>query len=829
MEGSKSLEGPKVNIALGDWRLANRRLRRSAGFTISAVMMLGIGIAVLVTAFALVSAVRFYPLPYPAAGRLVVTDFILRDPSCGERCVRPPSREEIQVISTSAPFDAVGVLIPAQETALMAAGAATLEGAAVDLGAYRMLDLRTAIGRRLTVQDYAADAPRVMVLGWNTWRDLFGSDSNIVGRDVRLGDALVTVVGVLAADASLGRPLFSLNANLAQYVRPARPSDAPAISNGTVIARLRPVISPEQAALQVASALPRPPTSPSPMDVPQWDVRVRSFRTVLEKQYRSTFVIILGGACLVLATIWINLAGLILVRTQSRTPEMGVRMALGGTRAAVVQLIVIENIVLAVCGTVTGILLAQFGVAATKLMPVGVLPFWAPVEFDWRGLALAIVLMLVTACALTIAALSVMSSNALASAQRDRFSANRGRVVARQLFVSAQIAVSITLLAAGGSLAVVLFAAEMRSIGMRKHAMLFVLLSPTRSKSDSAALAPSIAGILYGISRVPGVQSVAARTMAIESASNAGTRSRRAGGENPTITVIVNGGEQASTIRSPSAIDVTPTYFATLGMTLEYGRLFDATDAAADPVTIIDLPTAERLFGVRDPVGRQLRLRSQDPDSPLLRVVGVVAPEINNALTVQQEFAPTIYRCACQFPGRPTSFLIQVRGGYGNVAAIRRSLRETAPFLPVHTILTVEQSIGLRLWAARFNVALLVGFALLAAGVAITGLYSASSQLVAERKREYALRAALGATPFDIARGVTLSTARVAGIGLIVGLIVTAAAVPVVRSILPQAEPMSAEMFGLLAVFVVLALGIGAMYPARTAARAQPADLLRSD
>jgi len=817
-----------------DTRLAVRQLRRSRGVALFSAALLAVGIGGMLVAFSVINTLYFRPLPYPNANRLVRVETVLNDAGCGTSCARSPNGREVDAMARHAmSIDALGTIRISAATFRSPNGAMLLEGAAVSRDLVSMLRLQPLLGRSFTATDYRSDAPAVVMLSNSGWHQDFNGDSSIVGRAIALDDVSYVVIGVLNAAAELGPPLFTFNARRAQYVIPDR---APAIdaSYNTVIARLRgdDALSTVHEELdKLISAVSNDGLIAAGVD---WRSNVVPVREAFIERYRASFWNLLSASSAVLLVTCLNVFGLYAARLHDRSQELATRVALGASRFRIAQQIAIETLVIAIAGGVGGTLVGFVGTSMMNLLPIDSLPFWTRLHMDIRGVALAAFLTGSIGVFLGAAALAVLAPRQLLTAWRIGVGGGRNSGRVRQTLVASQIALTVTLLTVAGLLGKVVLQAELRDIGTAKHGLMYVLLQTPNARSAEATIALN-RRLAERLMTIPGVLAAGVQGTALaQSPRDANSRERKAvrtaSADRPAIVVE---GDESTPLQGGtglSATNVSTQYFEAMGTPVLEGRAFTEIDHFGAPaVAVLDERTAGKIARNGKIVGKRIGIVSPEGDRTWMTVVGVVSDLVSNPLVQDARFVPRIYRPISQVPSSPSSAVIRVAtAAYPTDNAVRAAVREADAEIATARILSVEESIGLRLSAARLNASLLVGCAIFATALCCLGIYAAVTFVVSARQREIAIRMALGATASEVVQQFMVVAARMVGIGLLLGLVGAIASTRFIKAMLYGADATSPGVLAVALGFMLASGLIAAWVPARRATRFEPAHLLRS-
>jgi len=818
-----------------DLRFAARMLLRNPGFTAAALVTLSLGIGATTAVFSVVDGVLLRPAAFENMDRLVVvweTDRAagtIREPSSvpdyfdfRQRCQR---------------FGDLAAIAPAEMSLTPDHGdPARLAALAVTHGFLPLVGVHPIVGRSFEEEEDRPDAVRVALISETLWSELFGRDPAAVGRTVRLDDIPHVVVGVLPASADFGT-LQVLGA--AAYGRgfaerggqvrvdvwvplrmnaSSRPRDNHPI---IVVGRLRAgttVIQAQEELGTITADLERAHASNHARGA-----FVEPLAQVIFGPVRPVLGVLLGAVALVLLAACANVANLLLVRAMSRTREVTVRAALGAGRGRLARQFLVEGVLLAVSGCALGVLLAKSVLGGLLALAPANIPRIESVAINRSviGAALAVT----AAVALFFGMIPVLHARrtdlrgALQGAP-GRTSAGRGQARIRVALVVTELALAVMLLAGSGLLIRSLWHLQSIDPGFRAAGVLKAEFQlPASRYPQNMRDWPNwteaqrfTRELRARVGALPGV----------EAATVAGDQPLAAGF---TSSIRVVGREaEASGWPEPSIRRVDATYFETMGVRLVAGRRFDASDRSdSQAVIMINEAARRRFFEAGDPLGQRIALWGLERT-----VVGVVADERVHGLAAAAP--PAVYLPTPQTPIPGGSLLVRARlPAESLVPAVRRVVRDLDPSLPLFGVEALEQTVASSLGQRRFAMRVLVVFAALALALAVAGVYAVLSYSVAQRTRELGIRLVLGAAPGTLWRLVLGEGARMAAVGLVLGLAGALGTSRVLTSLLfgvRAADPVTlAGVAALLGAVAVLASWL----PARRAAAVSPAEALRSE
>jgi predicted permease len=812
-----------------DLRLGFRTLSGNPGFTLAAVLTLGLGIGANLGMLSVANALFLRPLPFIASpDRLAWVVGVERETGRAHGASYP---DAVQLGALRDLFD--GVLAQARVEVNFAGPGqpARVSGLLVSQNYFSVLGVRPALGRGfLDEENRTPGTHPVAIIADGLWRREFGGDPSALGRQATINGRLFTLVGVLPA-GFVGAEFADRPADVYLPVMMAAQA-APQLGDvlaerGTsafsLLARLRPGVSIERAAAAVETVLADRGAAPAGAGIPTTRYRLEAMSGALHPNERTEGLALgalgLAIAGVVLLIACANIAALLLGRATGRRREMAIRLAIGASRSRLVRQLLTESLLLSLLAGMAGLLLAAWTTSAALAA------LKVPVQFDVSpdarvvlaafGLAAAAALLFGTAPALAASRTEItpaLSDGAAGSGMP------RARRRLQRAFVVAQVALSLMLLASGTLLLRSLQAATRTDIGVDASARVLTASFDLSAQGYAPERVRRMSDLLLErVRSLPGVRS----------ASIAG--SVPLGGVMWGMQAQVDDGEASARPAGVLFVNhVRTDFFRTVGMRLNGGRDFaDTDDEAAPRVAIVSETMAKRTWPGRNPIGRRFRMGGEK--APWITVVGVASDTVDGPGERPRPFVylPLLQRAAWR---SPDALLVRTAESAAPLAAVvAAEVRRLDSSLPVFGVATLEDIASERLLPRRAGSTIVAAFGLLALGLAAVGLYGVVSYTVSQRRREIGVRMALGADHRAIVRMVLGEGFRVAAAGVGVGLALSAAATWLLASMFPTVSPWDPAAWGTPAAIVVATVMIASGLPAARAARTDPVSTLRSE
>ena len=807
-----------------DLRYAVRVLRRSPGFTATAIATLALCLGANLSVFAVVNAILLRPLPFPASERLVRVYNTY--PKAGVPDDGASFTNYYERRGNIAAFS--GVSLYREGTALVGEPGSTEREPIVRVTSdfFATLGAGPSIGRAFTEDEMNAGAGRAAILTDAYWRQHFSADASVVGRTIRVDGAPRQVVGVLPPSfrflSSKARLFFPLT-TAAEDRGPLRRHWG---SSSQMIARLRPdsAIGNAQAEIDAHNAALE---ASSPTAKMMAEAGFRSLVMPLHGEHvaavRPVLLFVQAGALCLLLIGGVNLVNLLLIRSTTRSRELVVRQAIGGSHARIVRQVMVETMLLAMIGAGFGLAAGAIGIRLLAALGTGVLPLGAQVGFDMAvaGAGVAAAMVLGAAMAVPIAWYSLRNPAAAVLALDSRaMTAGPGVRRLRHAFLVAQVALAFGLLSAAGLLGVSLRRVAAISPGFESTRVLSGQISlPVRTYPDTAARRQFVDRLMTALERQPGVAAAGLVTNVPFSGRDIKS----------AITVegwVPGAGES---VRGHYGYGVGGRYFAAMGLPLVEGRFLDPGDIQrGDRVVVVDEDFANRYWPGASAVGRRLFAGPRaGSDAEAYTIVGVIGAAKQTGLTDTASTGAVFFPYSARFD---TELFVVARTQLTPESAapsMRQALREIDPDLAVSDVRSMETRIADTLVARRSPAVLAGVFSALALLLTAIGTYGVISYAVATRRREIALRIALGATPGRMGRQFVSLSLKLVALGSAAGLAGAWVAGGTLRTLLYGVPPLHVPTLAVTAATLWTLSLVACVVPAVRAARVSPAEALR--
>jgi putative ABC transport system permease protein len=804
---------------LNDIRFGFRMIRKSPGFATVAVLTLAIGIGANAAIFSFVDAVLLKPLPYPHPEEIV-------------QVWEKPPKYDRNGVSTMNFLDWKNQNSVFQSIAAETGGSVTLSGgqnplqlrgSRVSAPYFDVFGIKPILGRAFAPDEDQPGKDQVVILSHRIWQNRFGSDPALLGRKIMLDNRPYNVIGILPANTRFDRGWQDIWTPLA-----FQPQDRTRNFHWMrVWARLKPGMSLRTAQEQM-TGIGKRIADAYPASNKGWGVKLDLFQDrAVGDRLRSSLWILLAAVAAVLLIACVNLANLLLVRASAREREVAIRTAIGAKSWRLLRQFLTESLLLAFFGGCAGIAVAAGLLAILKLsLPPFYLPSEASVTLDLRALFFMGALVLVTGILFGIApALQVMRVNAADSLKEGSRSSTTGAagLKLRSVLIVSEVALAFILLSSAGLLIRSFYQLQQVDTGFDSTNVITAWLPMDEKQyTQGPQIIEYYKQVLDSIQAVPGVRDVATTSALPLQGWGYGMPFQIAG--KPVVDVS----------NRPGAFFkmVSASYFRALGMHLRKGRgLADTDTQASSPVTVINETMAAKYFKDEDPIGKRILIEKIIPSRHELgadipwQIVGVVADEKVGDL---DDSSPGVYVPVDQSPSLGAGLVIRANLDPTRlVKSVERAVWQVNKNQAVTDPRTLEQAKHESLGGNRLRTYLLLAFAAIALLLAAIGLFGVISYTVSQRTHELGLRAALGASSWNLLELVVKHGLGLTALGLAIGVAGSLALTHLLKSLLFEVSPRDPLSLVLAGLVLALVAAAASLIPASRATKVDPMVALR--
>ena len=828
---------PGFASLLRDVRYAARTLRRGPGFAAVVVLTLGLGIGANTAFFSVVNAVLIRGLGYADADRLVSVHETFSQARIGRVPFSPLDFDDFRREQQS--FEAVAAY---RNVPLEVSGPGPSEritGAKVSTELFRTLGVYPAAGRTFSATE---DRPglNVAILSWSLWERRYASDPAVLGRTVHLDRQPYTVIGIMPEGFVFPRRGAQFNGEPADVWMPIAFTDRERAERGTmhansVVGKLKPGVTLRAALteLDLLSTRIAAEYSPAALNAgfsPQ--LVAQPFREEISGRFEKPLFLLLAAVGFVLLVVCANVANLVLSRAAARKREFAVRTALGARRAQLVQLLFCEAMLLSGAGGAAGITIAYWAIKTAPAVLTGTVPGLADLAIDFRVLAFTALMCLATAVIFALVPLLTLDRRGPVDSLRanpTRTTGTLSKIRVQQGLVVLTVSLACMLLV-GAGLFIRSFAALVSAdVGFRPARVLTASMTLPRAFYATGDSVRSFhESLVTSLSNLPGVRTVSVATdlpltsYELRAFSPEGANLPGAGSMSTSL----------SWVHGP--------YFETLGITLAAGRFFAPGEHAQNRnVVIVNEKLAALAWPGEDPVGKRLKWGGTASRAPWLTVVGVIRNVADGPIGAD----PLVhaYEPFRQLPdffldGAPNQFGRDVKAAIladgeplALAALVRQEIAKLDRELAVERVRAMNDDVSEVVAPQRFSTLLVGVFAAMALLLASVGLYGLLAYTTGQRRKEIAVRMALGAQRPAVIRMVIGEGARLVGVGLLIGLLGAVGVSRLVASLLYGANSSDLLVFLIVAGVLGPVAFLACALPAWLATRVEPVAALRTE
>ena len=807
-----------------DLRYAGRMLRLNPGFAAVAIITLALGVGATTAMFTVLDGVVLKALRYPDAGRIVALKTKFTDKGRSIWSLTGGDLEDLRADKQS--FESFS-FFEGGEMGVQLPKTAEYVGAYLVNPEFSRVFSVSPIAGRSFMDD---DAGRAALVSAGFAQRNFGSVSSAIGQTLRLEGVAYEIVGVMPAFFDFPKQTqvwvavspIPDNRNRNSYNYRSVAKLQPGVSLNIVNARL------DSLAARLAAAFPRDNGNKTFLVTPLQDQ--------LSAPVRSTLFILMGAVGLVLLIACANVANLMLARATARSRELAVRTALGARRREIVSMLLAESVVLALVAAAVGIGLAVWGTRV--LLAIGAQfvprPLLGDITLDWRVLSFTLAAALITSILFGIAPAWQATRVDLQDALKQggtRGALGGGSSTLRSGLVVAQIALSLTLAIGAGLLFRTLLALNATDLGFRTEGLLIAYThAPAHTTAEALEAGRFFDDLFARLRQIPGVIS-AAGAMGLPTGDFGSNGSYAVEGKHPSMWPDSKSSSPPADFHKLPYADfslASPNYFSTIGMRLLRGRDFNDADLYERPfVVIISESVARQVFPNEDPLGHRIQCGLDSPN--WMTIVGVVSDVRQNSPA--SPLGPTLYMPLRQHPfmANQAEVVVRTSGDPDRlVPQVQNTIHQMNPEVAAKFTTMIEM-VSDSITAQRFRTALASSFAVLALLLALSGMYAVMSYVTARRTSEFGLRSALGAQPGSIVSLVLGGAARLAAIGVMVGLALSLAASRLLQAMLYGVKSADIATYVLVVAIVLPVIVLAAALPAWRASRVDPMVALRNE
>ncbi len=797
---------------VNDIKYAFRQLCKSPGFTVTVIVVLAVGIGANTAIFSVVDAVMLRPLPFAQQDRIMFVAYYdngILDTMSG------PDYLDWQQQNHS--FEHLSVFTWTTLNLTGQGAPATLRTWEVTTNYCQTLNMRPELGRGFLPEEGVQGRHHVAMLGHELWKERFGADEQVIGKQILLDGEPYTIIGVSQKDQGAIGAMYQILVPLVNSRFEGRRDSHSYLAIG----RLKDGVTQVQAQADMQTIVNRL-AQEYPRTNANTGVEVMPLKNILTRQIGFMLWALYGAVSLALLLAGINVASLLLARSETRRHEMAVRSALGAGRFRIIRQVLTESLMFSILGAGVGLLLGYWAVSGLKhLLPAelfGGIRLFDHIGIDIRVLGFISIVAVVTGVLFGMAPAFHISRGRLPDVLKQRAAAavELGRHRLLNLLVVSEVGLALILLVGAGLLAKSFDRFQGVSPGFDSKKLLCIELDlPSQSQYRTAEQRRNFSEqVVQRLSNLPGVTDVGVTNMRPLShvKSFQGFRIE-------ADTQQPNGPRQEAEYRR-----INPAFFSAMKIPLKQGRFFNDNDNGSQPVMIINGVFAQRFFPNRDPLDKIVNFRGRQ-----CRVVGVVGNVKTHGMGLNLvEYPPMMYEPQTQDCDYSLAFMVRTKVPPLSLAqAANEQIWQVDPDQPIRDLQTMNsiagESVAIQYVATLSMIVIAAGALILA----VTGIYGLSSYITNQRTREYGIRLALGAQPGDIHQLAIKRGMILTGSGLCIGLVIYLALAKSLSGLLYQVSAVDPLVISGVPLLLGITALLGCHIPARRAAKIDPMEALR--
>jgi predicted permease len=812
---------------LQDFRFGLKLLWKEKAFTITALLTLALCIGANTAIFTVLRTVVLEPLAFVEPARLVSVFNIYPGVNVtdnGSNSV-PDYFDRKQLTEV---FDSVAFTQGAGFDLGAEGSPVHLDAQSVTPSFFRVLRISPALGRAFTEDDAVYKKDQFAILSYGLWKEKFAGDVHMVGRDVRLDGVPYRVVGVMAqgfespgSEAKLWVPLS---------FKPEQTLDSARHTNSwDMIARLQPGVSIAAAQRRIdilnKFQVERSGKLRTLLENARFGSVVRGLKDQMVKDIKPILYLLQAAVVFVLLIGCVNVANLMLVRSNIRMKELAIRHSLGAARGRLARQLLTESVTLAGLGGLLGILLAYGGVRVLAMLGAQDLPRGAAIHLDAGALAFSAAVAGLTGLvfgSVPVYHLMRRDLNVIFRQTGRTGTSERSAVWTRSALVVCQVSLAFVLLIGAGLLSLSFARLLTVSPGFQPQNVETAMFALPHSRyADDARVRNFVGGVAEAVRAIPGV-------------AHAGVTSMLPFGSNNNNAVISIEGHDLAAGENPPVPAwnvVDPGYLAAMGIPLLEGRGFARSDTAdTQYVAIIDQYLAHKYFPKGDAIGARIirGLPNMHDDKNYICTVIGVAGSVKSSDLAERNPIGEVYFDGQQYPQRYMYLVVKSQGSdTGIAAAVRREFAKADPELPLFDVKTMSQRLQTSVRERRSAMVICAAFAVLALVLSALGIYGVLAYTVSQRTREFGIRVALGAPAGTVVRMVMGQGIRLAAIGLVLGAVGATALTQLMAKMLYEVKPTDPTVFAIVGGLLMAVAMLASLVPSLRVARIRPATALR--